>query len=183
MPPVRRPLRSGRRMLSSGGASQPAVNLNVGTFNVGIEQAMLGSKKHREHFRRLLGKAFEEGDLHLLSLCEVGGHKQGLRDACIHPQAVLDGVLPHKEYRAAAMQAYMSVWHATGNAEPDGVSLQLCAVPTSVALALAPALDALDPQLVIFDFRVTAHGHDGKVGRIVQGVLHIRTPSNQKTTY
>jgi hypothetical protein len=92
-------------MLSSGGASQPAVNLNVGTFNVGIMQAMLESKKHREHFRRLLGKAFEEGDLHLLSLCEVGGHKQGLKTAFIHPQALLDGVLPHQEYRAAAMQA------------------------------------------------------------------------------
>ena len=91
----------------------------------------------------------------------------------------LDGVLPHKEYRAAAMQAYMSVWHEAGAAKPDGVSLQLWAAPTSVALAS----EALDPQLVIFDFRVTAHGHDGKVGRLVHGVLHIWTPSNKQKTY
>ena len=73
------------------------------------------------------------------------------------------------------MQAYMSVWHEAGAAKPGGVSLQLASEPTSVALAS----EALDPQLVVFDFRVTAHGHDGKEGRLVQGVLHIRTPSSK----
>jgi len=137
---------------------------------------MLGSKKHLDNFRRLLGKAFEEGDLHLLGLCEVGGHKQGLKTAGICPQDLVYGVLAEKEYCAAVLQAYMGVWHEAGAAKPDGVSLQLWAAPTSVALAS----EALDPQLVIFDFRVTAHGHDGKVGRLVHGVLHIRTPSNKQ---
>ena len=52
------------------------------------------------------------------------------------------------------MQAYMSGWHEAGAAKPDGVSLQLWQAPTCVALAPL----ALDPQLVIYDFRVTAHG-------------------------
>ena len=86
-------------------------------------------------------------------------------------------MLAGKEYRAAVMQAYISVWHATGAAKPSGVSLQLWEPPTCVALA-SPALD---PQLVICDFRVTAHGHDGKVGRLVQGLLHIRTPKGENT--
>ena len=106
-----------------------------------------------------MGKAFEEGDLHLLGLCEVGGHKQGLKTAGICPQDLVDGVLAEKEYRAAAMQAYMSVWHEAGAAKPDGVSLQLWQAPTCVALAPL----ALDP-----------HGHNGKVGRLVNRVARNR---------
>ena len=49
--------------------------------------------------------------------------------------------------------------------------------PTSVALSPS----ALDPQLVIFHLRVTAHGHDGLEGRLLQGLLHIRTPAGTKT--
>ena len=55
--------------LSSGGASQPAggtaftVDLHVGCFNIGIEQAMLGNKNHTKNFRRILGKGFAEDPL------------------------------------------------------------------------------------------------------------------------
>ena len=85
-------------------------------------------------------------------------------------------MLAKKEERAEAMEAYMSVWHEAGAAKPDGVSLQLWEAPTCVELPP----EALDPQLVIWDFRVTAHGHDGKVGRLVQGQLQIRIPTGQK---
>ena len=85
-------------------------------------------------------------------------------------------MLDEKEYCAAAIQACVSVWHEAGAAKPNGVSLQLLEPPTCVALD-APALD---PQLVIWDFRITSHGHDGKVGRLVQGQLHIRTPASAK---
>ena len=56
--------------------------------------------------------------------------------------------LAEKEYCAAVMQAYMGVWHEAGAAKPDGVSL-------------APL--ALDP-----------HGHNGKVGRLVNRVARNR---------
>ena len=172
-------------MVSSGGASQPAgstastVNVQVGCFNIGISQEMLSVDKHIKNFKRILGKAFDEGDMHLLGLCEVGGHKKGLKDALIYPEDLLVGVLRDKEYRAQSMQAYMSVWHVGGADMPGGVSLELLELPTCVELD-SPALD---PQLVIWDFRVTAHGHDGKVGRLVQGLLHIRLPTGQKTTW
>ena len=55
----------------------------MGTFNIGIEQAMLRGRDHLRNFKRILGKGFDEGDLHLLGLCEVGGHKQGLEKAGI----------------------------------------------------------------------------------------------------
>ena len=85
-------------------------------------------------------------------------------------------MLAEKEYRDESKQAYMSVWDEAGAAQPGGVPLQLSEPPKCVALDPP----ALDPQLVIWDFKVTAHGHAGKVGRLVQGQLHIRTPSGQK---
>ena len=151
------------------------VDLNVGCFNIGIAQEALRKPIHIENFRRILGKGFEEGHLHVLGLCEVGAHKQGIKSAGIQPMDLIDGVLK-KGYNADSMQAYMSVWHEAGAAQPGGVSLQLCE-QTCVALT-SPALD---PQLVIWDFKVTAHGHRGKVGRFVQGQLHIRTPHREKT--
>ena len=114
--------------------------------------------------------------MHLLGLCEVGWHRQGLNAEGIRPEDLIKGALPEKGCRAEAVQAYMSVWHEAGAAQPGGVSLQLWEQPTCVAFACP----ALDPQLVIFDFRVTADGHDGKVGRLVQGLLHIRTPAGAK---
>ena len=53
-------------------------------------------------------------------------------------------------------------------------------------LQLRPDL-AADPQLVIFDFHVTAEKHWGMMGRLVHGVLHIRsnrrhTPSRRQRT-
>ena len=56
---------------------------------------------------------FEEGDLHLLNLCEVGGHKQGLPACCIEADSVVDGALTKNESGTHAVQAYMSIWHET----------------------------------------------------------------------
>ena len=109
----------------------------------------------------------------MLGLCEVGGHRAGFKSVGIEPMDLIDGVMA-KGYRADSMQAYFSVWHEAGAVQPGAVSLQLCE-QTCVGLASV----ALDPQLVIWDFKVTAHGHDGKVGRFVQGQLHIRTPHGQ----
>ena len=78
----------------SGGASYPAestadasqlgglptVTLKLGCFNCGIDQSMLSKDKHIRNLRRVIAKAVEEQDLHMVTLCEVGGHKQGLQD-------------------------------------------------------------------------------------------------------
>ena len=151
------------------------VDLNVGCFNIGIAQEALRKPIHTENFRRILGKGFEEGHLHVLGLCEVGAHKQGIKSAGMHPLDIIDGVMA-KGYSADSMQAYMTVWHQAGAQKPHGVSLQLC---EQTCVALEP-LGVPDPQLVIWVFLVTAHGHQGKVGRFVQGQLHIRTPHGQR---
>ena len=76
----------------SGGASQPAertadasqlvglptVRLNLGCFNTGIDQLMLPLAVHQKNLGRVIAKGVAEQDLHMLTLCEVGGHKKGL---------------------------------------------------------------------------------------------------------
>ena len=61
--------------------------------------------------------------MHLLNLCEVGGHKQGLPASRIAAASVVDGALNKDEYGSHAVQAYMSIWHETGHSHPGGTSL------------------------------------------------------------
>ena len=153
------------------------VRLNVGCFNVGIHQPMLLKENHKKSFRHLLAKSFEEGSLHLLGLCEVGGHRKGLNELGIPAHELLPEALPVEEFRVAIIQNYMSVWHQAGTARCGGVSLKLREAADIVQLT-SPALE---PHLVILDFSVTAQGHDGKEGRLVVGQLHIRTPADKHT--
>ena len=103
------------------------VNVNVGSFNLGLHQSQIQAKNFQtstlKNFRRIIAKGFEEGDLHLLNLCEVGGHKQGLPAGCIKADCVVGGALTKDEYGTHAEQAYMSIWHNTGDSHPSGTSL------------------------------------------------------------
>ena len=103
------------------------VKVNVGSFNLGLHQLQIESTRFPTstlpNFRRIIAKGFEEGDLHLLNLCEVGGHKQGLPACCIEADSVVDGALTKDEYGTHAEQAYMSIWHNTGDSHPSGTSL------------------------------------------------------------
>ena len=62
---------------STADASQlgglPTVRLKLGCFNCGIEQAMLSKKVHQKSLSRVIAKAVGEQDLHMVTLCEVGG--------------------------------------------------------------------------------------------------------------
>ena len=66
----------------------------------------------------------------------------------------------------------------SGAARRNGVSLELKGEPTEYTLRS----DSVDPQLVIWQFQVTAHGHKNMVGRLVHGQLHIRTPTGKNNT-
>ena len=93
---------------SSGGAFQPAessaaasqlgrlptVRLRLGCFNCGIGQEMLAKESWLAELRRVIGRGvFEEG-LHLLTLCEVGGHLRGMADSPLESaQSLVDQAL------------------------------------------------------------------------------------------
>ena len=108
---------------SSKRVSQPFacgdhVPVNIGTFNLGLHQTQIDSKplpkQTLTNFRRIVAKGFKEADLHFLSLCEVGGHKQGLSTTMTTPSSITDGVLIHGQYNTSVTQAYMSIWHEAG---------------------------------------------------------------------
>ena len=167
---------------SAADASQlgglPTVRLKLGCFNCGIEQNMISKPKHMASLRRVIGKAVDEQDLHMITLCEVGGHKQGLGQSMVCPQDLVSQVLtPH--YAAISCQAYMATWQAEHEPDDDtSVTLTLLGVPEVVEL---PS-EALDPQLVVMVFIVASAKHPDKHGLLISGNLHIRTPSGHKTT-
>ena len=73
--------------------------------------------------RRVVAKGFEEGDLHLLGLCEVGGHQKGFSAAGVETQSIIDEACLRKgEFGSTATHAYMSIWHEAGASQPGGVS-------------------------------------------------------------
>ena len=69
-----------------GARTASSKTFRIGCFNIGIRQDMLKTYKHMYNVRRILGRGFCEGNLHMIGLCEVGGHKQWLKTADINPQ-------------------------------------------------------------------------------------------------
>ena len=147
------------------------VKVNVGSFNLGLHQSQIQAKNFQtstlKNFRRIIAKGFEEGELHLLNLCEVGGHKQGLRDCCIEAHSVLEGALKNpNEYGAQAVQAYMSIWHNTGDSHPGGTSLTKQDVRVK---SLESSSVACDPQASSPD----PSGTIGAISRSFQLIRHV----------
>ena len=169
--------RASRQGLRGGRASETVhVEVRVGTFTVGIDQNLLGEKEHERKLSHMMAHGFAQGNLNLLSFCEVGGHRQGLEAVPICPGALIDGVLPGGEYEAASLQAYMNIWDTAGATQPGGVSLQQARKPTVVELNCS----GFQSELAIFEFFVTAQAHPGMIGCLLHGLLHIRIPHGNK---
>ena len=133
---------------------------------------------HEKNPRRVIAKGVGEQDLHMVTLCEVGGHKQGLKRSMVRAQDLVSEVLS-RHYKATSCQAYMATWQATTEpADDTGVTLTLLAGPEVVELS-SPALE---PQLVVMVFAIAAAGHPDKHGLLISGNLHIRTPKDHTTT-
>ena len=157
------------------------VSVNIGTFNLGRDQGKITSKAFRKttlpNFRRIVAKGVEEGDLHLLNLCEVGGHMQGLA-ACNYDSAIIvEGALVEDQYDSNATQAYLSIWDKKGSLHPEGVSLQSLHEPEVIELLCT---QPLEPQLVVTEYAVTKHACQGE-GILINGQRHIRQPQGTRT--
>jgi hypothetical protein len=187
-----RALQTNRRAMErhgSGGAPQPAertadasqlgvlptVRLNLGNFNCGIMQAMLSKAVHQKNLSRVIAKAVGEQDLHMVSLCEVGGHKEGLHKT--QAEDLVSRVLtPH--YKATSCQAYMVTWQAEEEPTDDNsVTLTQVGEPEVVELPYP-----VQPQLMIMVFTIDSAEHRDKQGLLISGTMHIRTPKDHRTT-
>ena len=62
-------------------------NMRLGSFNVGVQQSMLTGRDCRKVMDKasdVIALCVQDLGLHMFSLCEFGGHKQGLEDAGIN---------------------------------------------------------------------------------------------------
>ena len=110
---------------SNADASQPGglptVRVNLGCFNCGIDQYMLSKISHRKSLSRVIAKGVDEQDLHILTLSEVGGHKEGLHESTISAQDLISQVLT-RHFKAISEQAYMVTWQAEHEPIDDTIS-------------------------------------------------------------
>ena len=164
---------------STADASQlgrlPTTRVNIGCFNAGVEQAMLHKPFHQESLSRVINKGVHEQDLHLLTLCEIGGHNKGLNHAAcpVRAQELVSQVL--ETFRATSLRAYMATWQTEPDPNDDtDVSLTLVNQPELVQLS-----GSMDPQLIIMVFTIDAAKHEDRQGLLISGQLHIREPHNK----
>ena len=154
-------------------------NIRIGTFNVGVVQTqILGQKFEKpgsgglDNLRRIVAKTFEEGDLNLLTLCEVGGHKLGLGKSPYDAICLLEKTLEQGEFGVSAPQNYVSIWHKHGASQRGGVSLR----HIEEEVIDLDRLITSEPQLVLTTYAVTTNASAAE-GFLLVGQLHIRIPS------
>ena len=142
--------------------------LRIGSFNVGVDQNMLTSKRTAQYMERIqdiLATCVQDAGLHVFSFCELGGHRQGLEAASIDYRDLRmfkEGVGP----KASVDENYMTAWNFAADASQ--LSVQPVGPPTRHSLA---SDTTVDPQLVVNTFTV------GTDTYLIHGNLHIRTPT------
>ena len=149
----------------------------VGTFNIGAAQSQLEGKNQKkvlENVNRIIFDAVRDARLHMMSLCELGGYKEGFQAAGICPKTL--PVLNPKNGTAklAITQNYMTVWN-----------FQSCATEADASqpgfkklrdLGVFVLHHVTEPQLVIELF-----SFNNQV-KLIKGNLHIRTPTGVNVT-
>ena len=151
--------------------------MRVGTFNIGAMQTQLNGKNWKrvlENVNRVIFDAVRDARLHMMSLCELGGYKEGFEAAGICPKTL--PVLNPKNGTAklAITQNYMTVWN-----------FQSCATEADASqpgfkklrdLGVFGLHHPTDPQLVIEVF-----SFNNQV-KLIKGNLHIRIPTGVTVT-
>ena len=146
-----------------------ATVVRIGSFNIGVNQSMLTAKTASETVAKIEGiiaTCVQDGCLDIFSLCDLGGHRQGLRAAGINhadmrifraevgPMARVDG-------------CYLTAW----GFKPDAPQLDLHQWRTHTLSS-----PACDPQLVIHVFAIAQNSF------LIHGNLHTRIPTGSKVS-
>ena len=143
--------------------------LRIGSFNVGVEQSSLTGKKKKTVMDKtadVIMDCVQAHNLHMFSLCELGGHKQGLEQTEMVYQDHLS------ECEALVCQNYMTAWNF--HVDASGLEVEPNYDLKSYDLA---GCHVAESQLVVMTFKVGDHAG------LVLGNLHIRTPTGSKVTF
>ena len=150
--------------------STRTANLRLGSFNVGVVQSMLTGKNVRKVMEKasdVITLCVQDFGLHMFSMCEFGGHQQGLEDASIDYRNM-------KVFQAgpeAVVSAnYMTAWNFAADA--SGLVVRHLGLENHNLKSSGTA----EPHLVVTTFQV------GADAGLIQGNLHIRTPTGAKVS-
>ena len=159
---------------SSGDASQLAgvQSIRIGSFNVGVHQDMLTSKNWRKCLRKvehIIRTCVQDVGLHIMNLCELGGHLGGLAQAGISEfdMDIFQGsAAPFVDVNSN----YLIAWGFGADANQLGVR------PAFRTQIIWLRSTVCEPELVVHIFAIGA----GVV--LIQGNLHIRVPHNARVS-
>ena len=130
------------------------------------------ARKHCENLARVCAKIVEEGGCDLLFACEVGGFRQGFKEAKIDVRHVLKEPFGDS-VQHAEIDNYLAVWGFGGASQPAQVSLHGCAERYTVPIGR-------DVDAAITRFDVVKSG----IGKchVVVGNMHIVCSKSQHRT-
>ena len=150
--------------------------MRVGNFNSGCMQSQLTGKNKTKvlgNVNKIICDSVQEARLHMMSLCELGGYKEGFQAAGICPRT-LPVLNPKYGAKLSITQNYMTCWN-----------FQSCATEADASqpgfkklrdLGVFVLHHVTDPQLVIEVF-----SFNNQV-KLIKGNLHIRIPTGVTVT-
>ena len=153
------------------GISDGTVSMfRIGSFNVGIHQDMLTGTHKRKSMRkveRVITTCVTDVGLHIMNLCGLGGHRQGLSAANISAldMKIFQGT---EEYQGSPSVSINSNYLTSWGFDADTTQFGIKATRPSKTYWLSS--DICEPELVV-------HSFENGVGVIlILGNLHVRTP-------
>ena len=151
-----------------GGSSDgTVVRLRIGSVNAGVEQSMMtGRRKDRCKLKieHIIAACVQGAGLHIMSLCEVGGHLQG---PSVAGMKIFEGP---KGPSISTNSNYLTAWDFDADTTQLGVRE---AVPNKTYRLSS---NICEPHLVVHHFEHGAGIH------IMHGNLHIRIPHKATVT-
>ena len=156
--------------MSGAAAYLPIATFRVGSFNIGVYQDMLNGKNAMhsvDYTERIIKECVAKGRLHVMNLCELGGHRQGLEAADINPLDMKIFTGPAAFY-FSIQDNYLTVWGLNHDAPHFDVR------STGAPQLFALRSEICQPDLIMHTF-ISSIGV-----RLIQGNLHIRIPHKKK---
>ena len=151
------------------GASR-VLDIHIGSFNIGIHQSMLtcsGAQEYIDQTEHIIATCAKVGQLHIMNLCELGGHRQGFAAANINEADM--GIFRGTAAASVSVDSnYLTAWGFDTDTPQFGVR----ATRPSKTFWLTSKV--CEPELIVHAFK------KGVGFRLILGNLHIRIPQKKK---
>ena len=150
----------------SGASAPPIISIRIGSFNTGVHQSMLtgkGQQHYVDYVEHIISECVEVGRLHIMNLCELGGHKKGFAAANID-----EFDMPIFQGTAAPSVSVDSNYLTAWGFDADTPQFDVRRTRASKKFNLASTI--CEPELIV-------HAFEKYIGiRLILGNLHIRVP-------